>query len=118
LVSAAFLLAAACHGEPSALSETEPVAAPDPQHATIYVPEGKTLGGRTTLPLVFPDGTRLVASYPSRLEIRELGAQPDVSYLYRRDPGGRFALTFVHGPARAGAGTIALHAGHWTIPFR
>jgi hypothetical protein len=75
----------------------------------------ETRRGQATLRIVFPNGRRLVASYPSRLKIAELGAQPDVSYLYRHAPAKRFSLTFVHGPAMPRSGEIPLRAGSWTI---
>jgi hypothetical protein len=64
---------------------------------------------------VFANGRRLVASYPSRLTIAELGAQPDVSYSYPRVPAKRFPLTFVHGPAKPRSTEISLFTGSWTI---
>jgi hypothetical protein len=74
----------------------------------------------TVLPLVFPDGTRAVATYPRRLRLSRLGVQPDVTYYFRRNAGARFALTFVHGPAEPRASEFALRTNSWTIlvPFR
>jgi hypothetical protein len=85
------------------------------EHSSIFVPKVETRAGRTTFRLVFADGRRLVASYPSSLEVAEFGAQPDVSYLYRRARAERFPLTFVHGPAPPRSGEISLRAGSWTI---
>jgi hypothetical protein len=86
-----------------------------PEEDTSFVPESTDEGERTLLPLVFPDGHRMVLSYPRHLDLAGLGVQPDVSYLYRDDPAARFALTFVHGAVAARPSEVALYAGSWTI---
>jgi hypothetical protein len=115
LVLAVLALAVSgCSDEDVSVSETS-LAPPDPRHASTFVPRTETQDGRTLLPLVFPDGTRVVASYPRRLRLSRLGIQPDVTYYNRRNPGARFALTFVHGPAEPGTGEFALRTRSWTI---
>jgi hypothetical protein len=109
------LAASGCSlGEEAFVSETS-LAAADPEHESPFVPRVETQDGRTLLPLVFPDGTRVVASYPRRLRLSRLGIQPDVTYYYRRNPGARFALTFVHGKAKPRADEFALRTDSWTI---
>jgi hypothetical protein len=95
-------------GTASATSEPGP---------TTFVPEAEHHGERDVLPLTFPDGSRIVLSYPAELGLAELGVQPDVSYLYRDDPAARFPLTFLFGPqSRAAADEeIVLRAGAWTV---
>jgi hypothetical protein len=105
-----FLFAGATHE-----SQANGLWAYRPGGDTSFVPADAEEGERIRLPLVFPDGTRIVLSYPLELDLASLGVQPDVSYLYRDDPAARFILTFVHGPADAGPLEIALHAGSWTI---
>ena len=100
--------------EEAFVSETSGAAAA-PEHESLFVPRTETQNGRTLLPLVFPDGTRVAASYPRRLRLSRLGIQPDVTYYHRRNPGTRFALTFVHGPAKPRAGEFALRTDSWTI---
>lgn len=46
---------------------------PDP---TTFVPEAEHHGQRDALPLTFPDGSRIVLSYPGELRLAELGVQP------------------------------------------
>ena len=41
-----------------------------------FVPATHADGGRTVLPLTFPDGTRAVMTYPRRLGVAELGLVP------------------------------------------
>jgi hypothetical protein len=115
LAPAVLLLLTACQAEGNVPAVQPPREARVPQHASIFVPEAEMRKGKTSLRIVFPNGRRLVASYPSRLKIAELGAQPDVSYIYRHAPARRFPLTFVHGPAMPGSGEISLRAGSWTI---
>jgi hypothetical protein len=114
------LAASGCwEGEEGSDAETS-AAPPKPKHASVFVPTAETRDGRTRLPLVFPDGKRVVASYPRRLRLSRLGIQPDVTYYNRRREGARFALTFVHGPAQPRASELALRTDSWTIlvPFR
>jgi hypothetical protein len=87
---------------------------PGPLGATAFVPETDRHGGRDFLPLTFPDGTRIVLSYPIELGLGDLGVQPDVSYQYG-DPPDLFALTFEFGPATPRADELALEAGSWTV---
>jgi hypothetical protein len=91
--------------------------APPAPGATTFVPEAPHRGERAVLPLTFPDGSRIVLSYPARLRLAELGVQPDVSYLYREDSAARYPLTFLYGvPSHAAsAGEIVLRTGAWTI---
>jgi hypothetical protein len=86
-----------------------------PEGDTSFVPQSSDEDTRTFLPLVFPDGDRILVSYPRPLDLAGLGVQPDVSYLYIDDPPPRFPLTFVHGPATAKDSQVALRAGLWTI---
>jgi hypothetical protein len=87
---------------------------PGPLGATAFVPETERHGGRDFLPLTFPDGTRIVLSYPIELGLADLGVQPDVSYHYG-DPPDLFALTFKFGPATPQSDELALEAGSWTV---
>jgi hypothetical protein len=88
---------------------------PGPLGATAFVPETERRGERDLLPLTFPDGTRVVLSYPLELALAGLSVQPDVSYFYRDDRPARFALTLVYGPASPQVDQVALPAGSWTI---
>jgi hypothetical protein len=87
---------------------------PGPLGATAFVPDTERHGERDFLPLTFPDGKRVVLSYPIELGLADLGVQPDVSYLYG-EPPDLFALTFVYGPANPRADEFVLRAGSWTI---
>jgi hypothetical protein len=91
--------------------------APPAPGPTAFVPEAQHRGERDVLPLTFPDGSRIVLSYPAELGLADLGLQPDVSYLYREDPAARYPLTFLYGaPSRTAAeGEIVLRAGAWTV---
>jgi hypothetical protein len=86
-----------------------------PEGDTSFVPPAADEGERTRLPLVFPNGQRIVVSYPRYLDLAGLGVQPDVSYLYLDDPPSRFPLTFVRGEATPGPSEVALRAGRWTV---
>lgn len=88
---------------------------PGPLGATAFVPETQRRGERDFLPLTFPDGNRIVLSYPLELNLASLAVQPDASYFHRNDPTGLAALTFVYGRAAAGPGEVGLTAGSWTI---
>ena len=44
-----------------------------------FVPRTHTEGGRTRMPLVFPDGTRAAVTYPRRLDLAGLGLVPSTS---------------------------------------
>jgi hypothetical protein len=88
---------------------------PGPLGVTGFVPDTERRGERDYLPLTFPDGRRIVLSYPLELGLAALSVQPDVSYLYRDDPPPRFALTFVHGPASPKPSEVALTGGSWTV---
>ncbi len=81
------------------------------------MPEAQHRDGRDLLPLTFPDGSRIVLSYPAELGLVDLGVQPDVSYLYRDDPAARYPLTFLYeAPSRAATDSdVVLHAGAWTV---
>jgi hypothetical protein len=94
--------------------------APPAPGRTTFVPGAPHRGERAVLPLTFPDGSRIVLSYPARLRLAELGVQPDVSYLYREDPAARYPLTFLYGaPSHAAAeGEIVLRTGAWTVVAR
>jgi hypothetical protein len=118
------VLCAACGGQLPAEREppqdvanrtqTRTNSALDPKR---FVPKAKRVGEREVVPLTFPDGTRIVLSYPAELRLVELGVQPDVSYLYRDDSAARYPLTFLYrapDPAPA-AGEIILRAGGWTV---
>lgn len=82
-----------------------------------FVPEAQHRGVRDVLPLTFPDGSRIVLSYPAALRLADLGVQPDVSYLYREDSAARYPLTFLYGAPSSGAGAneVVLRAGAWTV---
>jgi hypothetical protein len=63
-----------------------------------FVPETRTVGDETRMPVVFPDGTEAALVYPTGLRLAELGVQPNVSYLWKEDPPPRFPIVFLHDP--------------------
>jgi hypothetical protein len=110
LVLAVLALAVSgCSDEDVSVSETS-LAPPDPRHASTFVPRTETQDGRTLLPLVFPDGMRVVASYPRRLRLSRLGIQPDVSYY--KPPQPRSPLRPHVRPRPGGAGHRRIRAPH------
>jgi hypothetical protein len=88
---------------------------PGPLGATAFVPDIDRRGDRDFLPLTFPDGTRIVVSYPVELGLIGMSVDPSVSYLYRADPPPRFELDFVFGPAEPKANQVALRTRSWTV---
>jgi hypothetical protein len=120
------LLPPACGGKtPADVAErardvsepAERTTAPSALVPKTFTPEAQHRGERDVLPLTFPDGSRIVVSYPAKLGLAELGVQPDVSYLYRDDSAARYPLTFLYGvPSHAPAeGEVVLRAGAWTV---
>ncbi|MGH3032069.1 MAG: hypothetical protein ACRDNE_15160 [Gaiellaceae bacterium] len=106
------LFAGAAHeGDANALRAYKPA----PDGPSGFVPPTEQRGARTLMPLTFPDGTRIVLSYPEWLRLAELGVQPDVSYLHRDDPGPRFPLGFYFGHTPRDAGPVVVEVGSWTI---
>jgi hypothetical protein len=100
------------------LSEpAEGTTAPSALVPRTFVPEAQHRGERDVLPLTFPDGIRIVVSYPAELGLAELGVQPDVSYLYRDDSAARYPLTFLYGVSShaPAEGEVVLRAGAWTV---
>jgi hypothetical protein len=88
---------------------------PGPLGATAFVPQTERRGDRDFLPLTFPDGTRVVLSYPLELDLAGTTVEPNVSYLYRDDLPPRFELDFVFGPAAPGPDQVAFRTGSWTV---
>jgi hypothetical protein len=88
---------------------------PGPFGTTAFVPHTQRRGERDYLPLTFPDGTRLVFSYPVELSLGGMTVEPNVSYLYRADRPPRFELQFVFGPAEPRRDQIAFRTRSWTI---
>jgi hypothetical protein len=86
-----------------------------PLGATAFVPDSERRGDRDLLPLTFPDGTRIVLSYPLELDLAGMTVEPSIWYLYRDDRPPRFELEFVFGPSVPGDGQIALSAASWTV---
>ena len=120
------LLPPACGGDsPADIAEpardaSEPArgtTAPSALVPKTFAPEAQHRGERDVLPLTFPDGSRIVVSYPAELGLAELGVQPDVSYLYRDDPAARYPLTFLYGVSShaPAEGEVVLRAGAWTV---
>jgi hypothetical protein len=65
-----------------------------------FIPQGaESDGDLIRLPLVFPDGSRVMFVYPGELRLTGLGIQPDASYLWADDPAPRFPIVFMHDPA-------------------
>jgi hypothetical protein len=88
-----------------------------------FVPDTHRDGGRTVLPLTFPDGTRATITYPHELDIAGLGVIPYGSALLhgdsphpdRDDRVGR-DLRIVYGPYReADPTSLQLRFGRWTV---
>lgn len=120
------LLSPACGGEPAADSTKPAPDVSNPAQGTTapsalvprtFVPEAQHRGEQDVLPLTFPDGSRIVLSYPAELGLAKLGVQPDVSYLYRDDSAARYPLTFLYGVSShaAAEGEVVLRAGAWTV---
>jgi hypothetical protein len=82
---------------------------------TAFVPDTERRGERDFLPLTFPDGTRIVLSYPLELDLGGMSVEPGVSYLYREDRPPRFELDFVFGRADPAPNQMALHTRSWTV---
>jgi hypothetical protein len=49
---------------------------------TLFVPPVSTQGGKTRLPLVFPDGTTVDLVYPSSYNLAQLGFEPEAAVNY------------------------------------
>jgi hypothetical protein len=64
---------------------------------TAFVPEVTVAGNIAQMPIVFPDGSSAVISYPQSLELGGLGATPHVSYLFLDDRPPRFPIVFLYG---------------------
>ena len=88
---------------------------PAPDGPSGFVARTERRGKRTVMPLTFPDGTRVVLSYPEWLRLAELGVQPDVSYLHRDDPAPRYPLGFYFGHVPREAGPVVVEVGSWRI---
>jgi hypothetical protein len=82
--------ASAPSGSPAA---TPPITGKSP---TPFVPAARQAEGRTVLPVTFPDGSAAELIYPADLELADMGLQPDVAILDRRDPAPRAPLVFLH----------------------
>jgi hypothetical protein len=103
-----------------ASATARPARIPPALEATTFVPKAQHRGDRDLLPLTFPDGSRIVLSYPAELGLADLGVQPDVSYYLDQDPSGPYPLTFFYGAPdqAAAANEIVLRAGSWTVGAR
>jgi hypothetical protein len=88
---------------------------PGPIGATAFVPPTERRGERDFLQLTFPDGMRVVLSYPVELDLAGMTVEPHVSYLYRDDLPPRFELDFAYGPVEPAPDQIAMRAGSWTV---
>jgi hypothetical protein len=73
---------------------TPSTVAPRP---ALFLPSTRREGGRTVLPVTFPDGSAAELTYPADLDLAGMGLQPDVSILDRRDPAARSPLVFLRG---------------------
>jgi len=62
-----------------------------------FVPEVSVVDGVAQMPLTFPDGSRVVISYPASLDLAGLGSTPHVSYLFVDDRPPRFPILFLYG---------------------
>jgi hypothetical protein len=63
-----------------------------------FIPPAERDGDDIRLPVVFPDGSRAVLSFPNELGLDELGIQPDVSYVWKQNPPPRYPIVFLHDP--------------------
>jgi hypothetical protein len=81
-------------GGPAPTTAVPSTAPPEPAG---FVPATTREGGRTVLPVTFPDGSTAELAYPTALDLAAMGLQPDVSFLRVRDPAPRFQLVFSRG---------------------
>jgi hypothetical protein len=92
----AFLAFAIGPGERSRLLAYRPPVGNEAK-ATLFVPAVSQDGDFVRMPVVFPDGSEATLVYPAKLQLAELGVQPDVSYRRTGDPEKWFPIVFVHG---------------------
>jgi hypothetical protein len=89
--------------EPSPGAETQSgtaiqvgvTAAPESTAWQMFVPPTETSGGRTVMPVVFPDGTRVELSFPADLDLTSHGLAP---YSSGRIPGFERDFFIGYGP--------------------
>jgi hypothetical protein len=85
-------------------------------HAT-FMPDVKPEGETVELAVTFPDGSSATLRYPEALGLARMGAQPDVAYVWTRDPPPRFPLLFFYGsPPASGISTGTGPVGHYVSP--